>query len=189
MEVIKELCNITLPEDFNIKYINENEFNERDINKAIALYKKDLEENSYKELGFTIYSNPKACKRAIVLKTHTFDPNVSIKQDIRIEIFRQLKELGYDNFTPATGEVILEMKIFKSIPKSMPKYKKLLAEAGILLPLSKPDFDDYVKLLCDAINSILFVDDAQIVVGVVNKYYSFTPRFEFTIKFKELNMF
>lgn len=100
-----------------------------------------------------------------------------------------MEELGYSNFTPVTGEIILEMNVYKDIPKSMPKYKKLLAEAGVHVPLSKPDFDNFVKLLCDAVNGILFVDDSQIVVGIVNKYYSFTPRFEFTIKFKELNIF
>lgn len=189
MEVIKELNNIKLPEDFNIKYINENEFNEKDIKRAIELYEKDKRENSYKELKFTIYCNPKGWARPVHLKTHTFDANVSTKQDIRIEIFRQLEQLGYSNFAPISGEVTLEMDVFKSIPKSIPKYKKILSEAGIILPISKPDFDNYIKLLADTLNNILFVDDAQIVVGNVRKFYSFTPRFEFTIKFKELNLF
>lgn len=48
---------------------------------------------------------------------------------------------------------------------------------------------NYIKLLSDILNNILFVDDAQVVSEPVSKYYSFTPRFELDIKFKELNLF
>ena len=188
MEVIKELCNITLPEDFNIKYINENEFNEKDIRKAIELYEKDKRENSYKELKFTIYGSPKAWMRAVSLKTHTFDPNSSTKQETKIEIYNQLKLLGYDKFQPVSGIVYLDLQVYKPIPKSTPKYRKLLMEAGIILPPTKPDVDNYVKLLSDTLNNVLFNDDAQVVDERIRKYYSFTPRYTFVIKFKELDI-
>lgn len=189
MEVIKELCNITLPEDFNIKYINENEFNEKDIKRAIELYEKDKRENSYKELKFTIYGDTKAWRRATPTKTHVFDPNVSIKQDIRVEVFRQLELLGYNNFAPKVGEFIVHMTVYKPMLKSLPKYKQILAEAGIITPTKKPDVDNYLKLLFDTLNNIIYTDDCQIVKATIDKYYSFTPRFNLNIKFKELNIF
>jgi Holliday junction resolvase RusA-like endonuclease len=189
MEVIKELCNITLPEDFNIKYINENEFNEKDVKKAIELYEKDKRENSYKELEFTIFGDTSAWKRAVHLKTHVFDPNVVVKNDTRMEVYRQLELLGYSNFIPVTGEVHLDLDVYRPIPKATPKYKKLLMEAGVIRPIIKPDTDNYIKLLSDTLNNILFKDDAQIVSEPVDKYYSFCPRMEFKIRFKELYLF
>lgn len=189
MEIIKKLNNIDLPEDFNIKYINENEFDIKDIKKAIELYIKDKNENSYKELKFTIYGDTKAWRRATPTKTHVFDPNVSIKQDIRVEVFRQLKLLGYDNFTPKAGEFIVHMDVYKPMLKSLPKYKKILAEAGIIKPKTKPDIDNYLKLLFDTLNNIIYTDDCQIVHATIGKYYSFTPRFDLNIKFKELDLF
>lgn len=189
MEFIKELNGITLPEDFKIKYINENEFNERDLIRAIELYEKDKRENSYKELKFTIYSEPKASSRPRVMKTHTYDPSTKYKQEIRIEVYRQLEELGYTNFTPITGELYLYLDVYRPISKSTPKYKRILAEAGVLPVLCKPDVDNYIKLVSDALNNILFKDDSQIIDERIRKFYSNTPRYEFTIRYKELNIF
>lgn len=43
-----------------------------------------------------------------------------------------------------------------------------------ILPVSKPDLDNYLKLLCDSLNSILWVDDSQIVSVRSRKVYEGT---------------
>jgi Holliday junction resolvase RusA-like endonuclease len=186
---MNSLLGITIPDDFDLNYIEEKEFSIKDVEKALDLYNKNLNENPFKEISFTILGEPKAWNRAVKLKYHVYDPNVGTKNGIKTEVYKQLESLGYKDFQPFNGEIELSLVIYKSIPKSLPKYKKILAEAGILKPLSKPDFDNYVKLLSDTLNNILFRDDAQVTFGKVEKKYSFKPRYEFTIKYREFDLF
>jgi Holliday junction resolvase RusA-like endonuclease len=60
------------------------------------------------------------------------------------------------------------------VPKSYSKAKALDARIGALHPTKKPDIDNIVKLI-DALNGIVWKDDAQIVHADVRKVYSATP--------------
>lgn len=48
------------------------------------------------------------------------------------------------------------------VPASWPKWKQEAALTGELLHASKPDIDNFVKMLFDACNGVLWVDDSQI---------------------------
>lgn len=50
------------------------------------------------------------------------------------------------------------------------------AEAGALCPTSKPDADNYGKAALDALNSVVFVDDSQVVDLTLRKRFSSQPR-------------
>jgi Holliday junction resolvase RusA-like endonuclease len=60
------------------------------------------------------------------------------------------------------------------VPKSWSQKKQAAALCGSLLPTSKPDGDNYAKML-DALNHIAWIDDAQIVDLRVRKFYSARP--------------
>lgn len=60
------------------------------------------------------------------------------------------------------------------IPKSMSKRDRARAVAGELVPAKKPDWDNFAKVT-DALNEVVWRDDAQIVEGTVRKRYSETP--------------
>lgn len=81
---------------------------------------------------------------------------------------------------PLADMIALTIKVYRSIPKSMPKGKRALALSGQLRPTSRPDLDNYVKVK-DALNGIVWRDDSQVVRIVAEKYYSETPRIEFTV--------
>ena len=68
-------------------------------------------------------------------------------------------------------------------PKSMPKSNQLLAEMGLIRPISKPDFDNLAKTYADMIQGTLLYDDALIIEGVSKKYYSIKPRIEIKIDY------
>lgn len=59
--------------------------------------------------------------------------------------------------------------------KSWPKRTKARAMAQLLWPTSKPDIDNCVKLIADALNGILWHDDSQIVSLAVHKRYVENP--------------
>lgn len=56
-------------------------------------------------------------------------------------------------------------------PQSWSKRKTEQALSGALFPTGKPDLDNVAKLYLDALNGILWVDDAQIVKLIVLKQY------------------
>lgn len=70
---------------------------------------------------------------------------------------------------------------YRSIPTSLSKAKRAAAIAGTLHPISRPDHDNYSKIVCDALNGIVFADDAAIVDCWTSKRYSEQPRMEIVL--------
>ena len=71
------------------------------------------------------------------------------------------------------------------IPNTMKKHEKILAEMGLIRPISKPDFDNLAKTYSDMIQGIVMTDDALIVEGISRKYYSCKPRIEIIIEYMD----
>lgn len=70
---------------------------------------------------------------------------------------------------------------YRSIPTSLSKAKRAAAIAGTLHPISRPDHDNYSKIVCDALNGIVFADDAAITECHTFKRYSEQPRMEIVL--------
>lgn len=82
-------------------------------------------------------------------------------------------------------ECEIDIKNYFPIPKSFNKVNTLLAELGIIRPITKPDWDNLGKTYSDAIQPWIVYDDALFVDGSSHKYYSLKPRVEIQIKFYE----
>lgn len=92
-----------------------------------------------------------------------------------------VKTTAIDNNVPCiTTALKIKIMVYKSIPKSFNKEKRRLAESGKILPVVKPDVDNYVKAVLDGLNGILFLDDKLICDLSVGKRYSNYPRVEVT---------
>lgn len=81
---------------------------------------------------------------------------------------------------PLEGPLRLEMDVVVPIPASWPKKKQAAALAGEIRPTSKPDWDNFGKVV-DAGNLVVWVDDSQIVDGRVRKRYGDRPRMEIRV--------
>lgn len=87
---------------------------------------------------------------------------------------------------PVQGAVILSLKIYRSIPKAMPKYKRALALAGQIRPVTKPDVSNVLKGVEDALKGLWYKDDSQIVgYGAMGKWYAERPRIEIMMRVLE----
>lgn len=64
---------------------------------------------------------------------------------------------------PLDGPVSIAMQITVAVPASWSKRKRADALAGGLYPTGKPDLDNCVKLVADALNGVAWRDDKQIV--------------------------
>ncbi|MDU7337582.1 MAG: RusA family crossover junction endodeoxyribonuclease [Clostridium sp.] len=74
------------------------------------------------------------------------------------------------------AQLAMQITAFYPIPKS--KSKRIQAEmiSGVIRPTKKPDCDNVIKTICDALNELAYKDDAQIVITQMSKYYGEVPR-------------
>lgn len=75
---------------------------------------------------------------------------------------------------PLEGALRLHMHVVVPIPASWPKKKQAAAREGSVYPTSKPDWDNFGKVV-DAGNMVVWVDDSQVVDGRVTKAYGDRP--------------
>ncbi len=113
-------------------------------------------------ISFTIHGEPVAKGRAkfCVRGGHAM-AYTPAKTRVAEGDFRS-QSLPYKPKELITGAISLSIVIYKAIPKSFSKKKVILAGAGEISPITRPDFDNYAKLVCDAMNGIFWKDDAQI---------------------------
>jgi Holliday junction resolvase RusA-like endonuclease len=77
--------------------------------------------------------------------------------------------------------IFMQLDAFFSIPKSWSKTDRCLAEDGHLRPTGKPDWDNLGKVFSDAMNKLVYKDDAQIVHCQVAKLYGPVPMVRVTV--------
>ncbi|AZV94477.1 RusA family crossover junction endodeoxyribonuclease [Pseudomonas sp. S 311-6] len=77
---------------------------------------------------------------------------------------------------PSTGPMGASMDIFLPVLASWSKKRQQAALLGQELPAKKPDMDNVIKAIFDALNGIVWIDDVQVTdMGRVRKRYSLTP--------------
>jgi len=123
---------------------------------------------------FTIPGEPVGKGRPRVTKKGTFTPEKTVNYENLVKITYPGKMLE--------GELEIVVKAFYSIPKSASKKKTEQMLNGQIRPTKKPDCDNVLKIITDALNKIAYNDDNQIVRAVVEKYYSPYPRVEVELR-------
>lgn len=86
------------------------------------------------------------------------------------------------NGPPTEEPLCLLVHAFRSIPASWSDADKAKALAGNIVPTSRPDGDNYLKLVQDALNGVAYKDDSQIVDSHVIKRYSDQPALRIEIR-------
>lgn len=95
--------------------------------------------------------------------------------------YENLVKLSYQaqigNKMIAAG-IPIEMKIeaYFGIPQSKSKKQKREMAEKKIFPTKKPDADNLIKSICDALNCVAFYDDSQVVKITVNKFYGEEPK-------------
>ena len=77
---------------------------------------------------------------------------------------------------PLRGPVKMSIIVYRGIPKSWTKKKKLSAMTGGVYPTTKPDIDNLLKGIMDALKGICWGDDAQVVTVDARKVYDACAR-------------
>lgn len=98
----------------------------------------------------------------------------------REKLYWEAKKLNMKPI-PRTTALFVEILVYRPIPKSISTVKAQMAEAKHIRPTTKPDIDNYIKQIFDALNGLVWEDDAQIVTVLANKFFSTQPRLEIEI--------
>lgn len=120
---------------------------------------------------------PRVVKRGAFTQTYTPAKTVAYENLVKLEYERQCHGMRYGK-EDALGMLITA---YKPIPSSVSKKKLRLMLDRLISPGKKPDWDNIGKIICDALNGIVWKDDAQIVDGRVVKLYAEHPRVEVEI--------
>lgn len=88
------------------------------------------------------------------------------------ELVQQYFLLKYPTYKPFEGRVKVEIGAYFGIPKATKKADKELMLQNKINPTKKPDIDNIVKIVLDAMNGVAFKDDIQITKLDVEKVYS-----------------
>ena len=89
---------------------------------------------------------------------------------------------AYPDCMPLTGAVSVSMVFSLPLLKSFNKANKQKAIDGTLRPAKRPDIDNYVKAVLDALNGLAFTDDGQVVELKAAKWYGTEPGIMVEIK-------
>ena len=110
-----------------------------------------------------------------------YDPEKSrnYKAYVKLLATQAMKEQG---FTMIDGPCCLDILAFFEVPKSKSKKFREAALNGLERPTKKPDIDNIVKALQDALNGLAYKDDSSIVFLSVAKCYSEVPRVEVILR-------
>lgn len=73
---------------------------------------------------------------------------------------------------PSDCYVSVTVNAYFAIPKSYTKGKRLACEHNINRPDKKPDIDNVVKVVLDALNKVAYEDDKQVIEVICRKWYS-----------------
>ncbi|WP_268913979.1 RusA family crossover junction endodeoxyribonuclease [Lentilactobacillus sp. SPB1-3] len=136
-------------------------------------------------ISLTIHGNPVPAGRPRFTRNgHAYDPPKSraYKQLVAIEAKKQYRG-------PLLKDKPIEVYIaaYRENQKQISKIERTRRERKQSLPLRKPDTDNYVKSVLDALTGVIWADDNIICHIDAYKFYSDTPRIEVIVREIEID--
>ena len=132
-------------------------------------------------IEFTIYGDPKPKKRhrSRVIKSKFGKPYAMTYPDPDgVSEENYIKLAASQNFKEPiiTGPIELELSFGCRVPKSWSKKKQDEVTNGFIKHTSKPDLDNLIKCVKDALNGVVWLDDSQVHNIIASKFYIHKPQ-------------
>lgn len=122
------------------------------------------------EVWFTVPGEPVAKGRPRLGKYgSTYTPAKTVE-------YENLVKLAYMGNPLIQGYIMADIDLYFQIPKSVSKVKRGKMERAEIRPTKRPDCDNCIKAILDALNGIAYHDDSQVVEVRCRKLYSEQPR-------------
>lgn len=130
-------------------------------------------------VNFKVFGNIVGKGRPRFGKNNVYTP----QKTKNYEQFIQYQFLNkYPNFKILEEALFFDLLICQKIPKQTSKKNQQLMLGGAIHPTKKPDIDNVFKLVADALNGIVYIDDKQIVKTKIKKIYSIEEYIVINIK-------
>lgn len=123
---------------------------------------------------------PRFARRGAFVSVRDPEKSKAYKQLIYTKVLGQLTSGKAKQF-PKGHPLFAHIISYRHIPTDLKKKDREAAESERLLPVTKPDTDNYIKIALDALNKLLFRDDSAVTTVFAEKRYSRTPRMEITV--------
>lgn len=139
------------------------------------------------ELRFTVTGEPvgKGRARSVTRQSKargTFIAHITPQKTVDYEGAVAAAAREAMGFLPLfTGPLMLELRIYCGVAASWSKKRREQALAGEILPTKKPDADNVLKAVKDAMNAVVYSDDVQVTDVHMRKRFSDRPRVEVII--------
>lgn len=134
-------------------------------------------------MKFTIPGEPCGKARPRVVRTGNFTRAYTPKETVNYETLVKLEyQRQCGEAYISEGGIHMNIVARFAIPNSASKRKAMAMADGAIRPTKKPDCDNIIKIVCDALNGIAYKDDAQIVSVSIEKKYAIMPSVEVTLQ-------
>lgn len=132
------------------------------------------------QIQFTVPGKPFGKQRPRVTKKGiAYTPKETVNYESLVKM--ACREVMKDKYFGADEPIGLIVRAYYPIPSNTSKAAKENMIKGLVRPTKKPDCDNIMKIIADALNMVAYADDKQIVANVVEKRYSEQPRVEVVI--------
>ena len=139
-----------------------------------------------REVTFNVPGKPQGKARARTVHNKNTGHSISYtpERDLLYENFIKDQYLNSCNGLYLERGTPVELRIVARFlpPKSASKANKRKMLEGEILPLKKPDMDNIVKVVADALNGVAYHDDTQIAFVVAKKAYSAMEGLDITVE-------
>ncbi|MDR5756484.1 RusA family crossover junction endodeoxyribonuclease [Caballeronia sp. LZ035] len=119
---------------------------------------------------------PRASRTATGVRMRT--PEKTARYERKVKAFAINAMLGGK---PIARPVRLKISIVVPIPASWSKPRREKARTGEICATKKPDADNVLKAINDAMNGVVYADDAQVIEIQLSKAYGDEPRVEVAV--------
>jgi Holliday junction resolvase RusA-like endonuclease len=134
-------------------------------------------------ISLIIPGSPQGKQRARVFLVHGRMIATTPKKTRTYEaVIRDLFCIQYPDFVPLQEALAVSVRAFHPIPKSMSKKDRARIESGEMKPTTRPDADNCLKAVLDALEGVAYRNDSQVVSLRAEKFYSEQPRMEIEIR-------
>lgn len=169
------------------KYITQKPENKTTISGAASSsVAPERKEAAMESVTFHVPGKPQGKARAKTVRNKYTGNTMSYtpEKDLLYENYIKERFLNvsngtfYERGTPVTLRIVARFLP----PKSISKKRTALMLEGKELPLKKPDMDNIVKVVADALNGVAYHDDTQIVFVIAKKAYSAMEGLDVTVE-------
>ena len=125
------------------------------------------------QIHFQVEGDPKGKGRPRFTRAGKFTRVYTDKQTLDYEsLIKSFAMEAMGSTDPLEMPVSVFLYIRHPSPKSYSKKRTEACLSGLERPTKKPDWDNVAKTICDAMNGIVYLDDAQVVDAHVTKVYA-----------------